>query len=77
MAVSMNLSQWDRAWREVAQNQFEAFGRAATKAEASEVWHRGQVLDDARKLLAAAFADGDLELMAKLAPINPYKDIET
>ncbi len=76
MPADFTLASWERAWREVARNQFEAFGRASTKSEAAEVWHRGQVLDDARKLLAAAFAQGDLELMAKLSPINPYKDID-
>lgn len=69
----INVATWERAWAEVARRQFEDFARADTKSAAVEVWNRQRVLDDARKLLADAFADGDLELMAKLDPINPYK----
>lgn len=71
-----NLGQWEAAWLKVARLQFEAFHRASSKSEASEIWHRGQVLDDARKLLADAMSGGDLEQMALLDPINPYKEID-
>jgi len=73
---ALSMREWDQAWRLVAKQQFEAFMRAETRSAAVEVWHRGRVLEDARKILSDGFAQGDLELMAKLNPIDQFKDIE-
>ncbi len=73
---ALSMRDWDSAWRHLAHAQFEAFIRASTRTEALEVWRRAQVLDDARKLLSDGFAQGDLELMAKLNPIDPFKELE-